>query len=98
MIEDLHTRYTVYQYSYCKLVVELARRAEYAEAASKIVRSMMSQLEALTDGSTAFPPIVAFRLKSYFRGKTTEGAIQRDSWRPSSLRRLSCDAESANAV
>lgn len=49
VIEELHARYAAYQYSYCKLVVELARRREYAEAASKIVQSMTSQLEALTD-------------------------------------------------
>ncbi|GJE96586.1 autophagy-related protein 17 [Phanerochaete sordida] len=49
MIEDLHTRYTQYQYSYCKLVEELARRREYAVAAAKIVKSMTLQLEALTE-------------------------------------------------
>ncbi|EKM58196.1 uncharacterized protein PHACADRAFT_116910 [Phanerochaete carnosa HHB-10118-sp] len=49
VIDDLHARYTMYQYSYCKLVVELARRREYAEAAAKIVQSMTLQLEALTD-------------------------------------------------
>lgn len=52
MIEDLHTRYTQYQYSYCKLVEELARRREYAVAAAKIVKSMTLQLEALTEGTS----------------------------------------------
>lgn len=52
-IEELHSRYTLYQYSYCKLVIELARRAQYAEAASKIVQGMMSQLDAMTEGGLA---------------------------------------------
>jgi len=60
VIEDLHARYTMYQYSYCKLVLELARRREYAEAASKIVQSMMLQLEALADGMSAQHPFLKF--------------------------------------
>lgn len=50
VIEDLHSRYTSYQYSYCKLVVELARRRRYAEAAAKIVQTMTAQLEAMSEG------------------------------------------------
>ncbi|KIP04383.1 hypothetical protein PHLGIDRAFT_195388 [Phlebiopsis gigantea 11061_1 CR5-6] len=49
VIEDLHSRYTSYQYSYCKLVVELARRRRYAEAAAKIVQTMSDQLDAMAE-------------------------------------------------
>ena len=51
-VEELHTRYTRYQYSYCKLVIELARRKQYAEAAGKIVETMTAQLNALVEGQS----------------------------------------------
>lgn len=51
VIEDLHNRYTSYQYSYCKLVMELARRRRYSEAAVKIVQTMTAQLDAMTEGT-----------------------------------------------
>lgn len=50
VIEDLQNRYTSYQYSYCKLVVELARRRRYAEAAARIVQTMTDQLDAMSEG------------------------------------------------
>ena len=49
-IEELYHRYTSYQYSYCKLVIELGRRRQYKEAAQKIVEGMMAQLDAMTEG------------------------------------------------
>lgn len=49
-IEHLRIHYTEYQYSYCKLVEELARRKQYKEAATKIVQGMASQLTAMVEG------------------------------------------------
>lgn len=48
-IEDLYHRYTSYQYSYCKLVVELSRRRRYAETAARFVRDMTSKLQDMID-------------------------------------------------
>jgi len=48
-LEDLHHKYTSYQFSYNKLLIELARRRQYREAAENIVRGMMAQLEAMTE-------------------------------------------------
>ncbi|KZT22417.1 hypothetical protein NEOLEDRAFT_1071676 [Neolentinus lepideus HHB14362 ss-1] len=48
-LEDLNHKYTSYQFSYNKLLIELARRRQYREAAENIVRGMMAQLEAMTE-------------------------------------------------
>ncbi|OBZ72535.1 Autophagy-related protein 17 [Grifola frondosa] len=48
-IDDLHHRFTSYQYSYNRLVLELARRRQYREAAQKIVEGMLAQLDAMTE-------------------------------------------------
>lgn len=47
-IEELHHRFTSYQYAYSKLLLELARRRQYREAADRIVQGMISQLDAMT--------------------------------------------------
>jgi hypothetical protein len=49
-IEDLIRRFTAYRLSHSKLLVEIARRRQYKEAAENIVRSMVAQLEAMSDG------------------------------------------------
>lgn len=49
-IRDLHERYVCYQTAFNKLIVEIARRRHYKEAAENIVKGMMSQLTAMTDG------------------------------------------------
>lgn len=49
-IEDLHVRFTSYEYSYSKLLLELGRRKQYKEAAEKVVEGMLSQLEAMVEG------------------------------------------------
>jgi autophagy-related protein 17 len=49
-IEELQTQFTEYQLSYNKLVVEMGRRLQYREAAENIVRGMIDQLTALTEG------------------------------------------------
>ena len=49
-VEELHHRYTSYQYSYNKLVVELVRRRKYMEAATKIVQGMSKELKAMAEG------------------------------------------------
>ncbi|THH20742.1 hypothetical protein EW146_g697 [Bondarzewia mesenterica] len=48
-IEELSHQYTSYQLSFNKLVVEMARRRQYKEAAENIVRGMVAQIEALTE-------------------------------------------------
>ncbi|TCD70232.1 autophagy- protein 17 [Steccherinum ochraceum] len=48
-IEDLHVRFTSYEYSYSKLLLELGRRKQYKEAAEKVVEGMLSQLEAMVE-------------------------------------------------
>jgi len=48
-IEDLIRQFNAYRLSYGKLLVEIARRRQYKEAAENIVRSMMAQLEAMSD-------------------------------------------------
>ncbi|KAA1467537.1 hypothetical protein DENSPDRAFT_251101 [Dentipellis sp. KUC8613] len=48
-IEELEHRYTAYQASFHKLLIEIARRRQYKEAAENIVRGMMAQLEAMTE-------------------------------------------------
>ncbi|KIJ67089.1 hypothetical protein HYDPIDRAFT_85859 [Hydnomerulius pinastri MD-312] len=49
VVEDLHHRFVLYQSSFNKLLIEIARRRQYREAAEKIVEGMMAQLEAMTE-------------------------------------------------
>ncbi|GLB40493.1 putative autophagy protein Apg17 [Lyophyllum shimeji] len=51
-IEHLRNRYVSYQTAFNKLILELARRRQYREAAENIVRGMMAQLEAMTEEET----------------------------------------------
>ncbi|EMD34082.1 hypothetical protein CERSUDRAFT_107843 [Gelatoporia subvermispora B] len=48
-IEGLQHRFTSYQYAYNKLLLELARRRQYQDAAERIVEGMISQLDAMTE-------------------------------------------------
>jgi hypothetical protein len=63
-IEDLIRQFNAYRLSYSKLLVETARRWQYKEAAEHIVRSMMVQLGAMSDGmfSLLYPPLRLFIL------------------------------------
>ncbi|KAG6334225.1 hypothetical protein ID866_4869 [Astraeus odoratus] len=59
VVEELHHRFVLYQSSFNKLLVEIARRGQYREAAEKIVEGMMAQLQALTEGKcTIYPTFV----------------------------------------
>ncbi|KAF8841788.1 hypothetical protein BDN67DRAFT_966676 [Paxillus ammoniavirescens] len=49
VVEDLHHRFVQFQASFNKLLIEIARRRQYREAAEKIVEGMMAQLEAMTE-------------------------------------------------
>ncbi|KAG6861353.1 hypothetical protein C0995_001086 [Termitomyces sp. Mi166 len=51
-IEHLRDRFISYQTAFNKLILELARRRQYREAAENIVRGMMSQLVAMTEEET----------------------------------------------
>ncbi|KZP33352.1 hypothetical protein FIBSPDRAFT_721504, partial [Athelia psychrophila] len=48
-LEDLHQRFVAFQMSFDKLLVEMARRRQYREAAEKIVEGMMVQLETMAE-------------------------------------------------
>ncbi|KAI0049771.1 hypothetical protein FA95DRAFT_1604088 [Auriscalpium vulgare] len=48
-IDDVTVQYTSYKLAYHKLLVEMARRQQYKEAAEHIVRGMMAQLEAMAE-------------------------------------------------
>ncbi|KAF5367435.1 hypothetical protein D9758_003802 [Tetrapyrgos nigripes] len=48
-IQSLYERFVFYQASFRKLILEIARRKQYKEAAENIVRGMMAQLEAMTE-------------------------------------------------
>ncbi|KAH9002912.1 autophagy protein Apg17-domain-containing protein [Lactarius hatsudake] len=49
VIEDLIRQFNAYQLSYSKLLVEVARRRQYKEAAEDIVRGMMARLDAMSE-------------------------------------------------
>lgn len=49
VVEELHHRYVLYQSSFNKLLVEIARRRQYREAAEKIVDGMVGQLRAMAE-------------------------------------------------
>ncbi|KAI0033079.1 autophagy protein Apg17-domain-containing protein [Vararia minispora EC-137] len=49
ILGDVSHQYTLYQHSYRKLLVEVARRRHYTEAADQIVRGTMSQLAAMAE-------------------------------------------------
>lgn len=49
-LEDLYHRFLAYQTSFNKLLVEIARRRQYREAADKVVQSMTHTLETMTEG------------------------------------------------
>ena len=53
-LEDLHNRYESYQTAFNKLLIEIARRRQYREAAEIVVRRMSQQLDAMTDGASRF--------------------------------------------
>ncbi|KZT07651.1 uncharacterized protein LAESUDRAFT_724631 [Laetiporus sulphureus 93-53] len=48
-IEDLYHRFTSYQYSYNKLLLELVRRRKYRDTAEHIVKRMVAELDAMVD-------------------------------------------------
>lgn len=51
-IEELHHKYTSYQYAYNKLVLELARRRQYREAAQRVVANTIAELDAMVAGQS----------------------------------------------
>ncbi|KAJ7034962.1 autophagy-related protein 17 [Mycena alexandri] len=48
-VEHLHERFVSYQTAFNKLMLEIARRRQYREAAENIVRGMVAQLAAMTE-------------------------------------------------
>jgi len=53
-IRDLRGRYISYQTAFNKLIVEITRRHYYKEAAENIVKGMMDQLRAMSEGERKF--------------------------------------------
>lgn len=56
-LEHLVQHFVSYRNSFSKLILEIARRKLYNEAAENIVEGMLAQLKAMTDGadSTLLP-------------------------------------------
>ena len=50
-LQQLHEQYVAYRMAYNKLLLEIARRRQYREAAENIARGMMRQLESMTEGA-----------------------------------------------
>jgi autophagy-related protein 17 len=50
-LDHLHERYVLYQTAFNKLVLEIARRRHYRESTESIVKGMISQLQAMTEGT-----------------------------------------------
>ncbi|KAI0649281.1 autophagy protein Apg17-domain-containing protein [Trametes meyenii] len=48
-LEELHHKYTSYQYAYNKLVLELARRRQYREAVQRFVANTMAELDTMVE-------------------------------------------------
>ena len=70
-MEGLKERYTSYQYSYSKLVVELDRRRTYQKTTQKIVEGMREKLRLMVDGKVlnyVYPGDILIAS----RGKTTD--------------------------
>ena len=49
-LEHLHEQYIAYRMAFTKLLLEIARRRQYKEAAENIVQGMMRQLESMSEG------------------------------------------------
>lgn len=58
-LEQLHEQYVAYRMAFNKLLLEIARRRQYREAAENIVRGMARQLVSMTEGTH---PILALRI------------------------------------
>jgi len=54
VIEDLIRQFNAYQLSYSELLVEIARRRRYKEAAENIVSGMVARLEAMSEEERKF--------------------------------------------
>ncbi|KAJ3510117.1 hypothetical protein NLJ89_g4851 [Agrocybe chaxingu] len=52
VLDELHAHYVSYRMAFNKLILEMARRRQYREAAENIVRGMMRQLESMTEEET----------------------------------------------
>lgn len=76
-IEDLIQRFNAYRLSYSKLLVEIARRRRYKEAAENIVRSMMAQLETMSDGMFS---LLHGPARLFIPGDVTEERLVRESF------------------
>lgn len=63
VIEDLHHRFVLYQASFHKLLLEIARRRLYREAAERIVDGMTRQLTSMAEGKSVLSALV--RLAEY---------------------------------
>jgi len=53
-LEDLTHHFTAYRLSFNRLLVEIARRRHYKEAAENIVHGMIVQLQAMTEGKHSY--------------------------------------------
>jgi autophagy-related protein 17 len=65
-----------YQTAFNKLILELARRSQYREAAENIVRGMMSQLEAMTEGTSHRLRACVFIVNTSFVASAEENQVR----------------------
>jgi len=77
-----HEQFVSYRMAFNKLILEIARRRQYREAAEDIVRGMVRQLDSMTEGGFLFclySWILFFRLIPFHRkrGKPCQDALQR---------------------
>lgn len=91
-LDHLRDRYVSYQTAFNKLILELARRRQYREAAENIVHGMMVQLEAMSEGMVTFSLHAFWSLRHIFsqnRGEPGTHSLQRRVWGASPGRYLS---------
>ena len=74
----LHEQFTSYRNAFNKLLLEIARRRQYREAAENIVKGMMKQLDAMTEGQHEWHlPICLTYIFWLRRGKSCPSTFQR---------------------
>jgi hypothetical protein len=88
-LSGLTQHYTSFQFSFRRLLVEMARRGHYKEAADQIVRGMMVQLEAMAEGMSALlSHFIYFYHVIFFRRSASQGRVLPGSWPVLALRYL----------
>ncbi|CDO77390.1 hypothetical protein BN946_scf184835.g12 [Trametes cinnabarina] len=77
-LEELHHKYTSYQYAYNNLVLELARRRQYREAAQRVVANMVAELDTMVEGPSLCKilPFSSVEYEDHVLHETEERALR----------------------